>query len=77
MVVTASVAVTMAVAVAEVAGVAEAEAGFVIGTSVLRRSRECDCNAASSFEPSSADLVAAVVASTVVVVEVVVVVLLS
>ena len=74
MVVTASVAVA-------VAGVAGAEAGFVIGTSVLRGSRECGCNAASSCRPSSADLdnavSSSVVASTVVVAEVVVVLLLS
>ena len=69
MVVTASVAEALAVAVPG--------AGFVFGSSVLRGSRECGCNAASSCEASSAVLVADVVANTVVVVTVVAVVLLS
>ena len=51
-------------------------AEFVFGSSVLRGSRDCGCNAASSCEASSAVLVADVVANTVVVVAVVVVVLL-
>ena len=54
-----------------------AEAEFVFGSSVLRGSRECGCNAASSCEDFSAVLVAVVVASKMVVEEVVVVELLS
>ena len=46
---------------------ASAGAGFVLGPSVLRGSREWGCNAASSCEASSAILVADVVANTVVV----------
>ena len=56
---------------------ASAWAGFVFGSSVLRGSRGCGCNAVSSCEASSAVLVADVVANTVVVVAVAVVVLLS
>ena len=56
---------------------ASAGAEFVFGTSVLRGSRECGGNAASSCEASSAVLVVVNVASKVVVEEVVVVELLS
>ena len=54
-----------------------AEPEFVFWSSVLRWSRDCGCNAASSCEASHGVLVADVVANMVVVVAVAVVELLS